>query len=326
MKTRQSIKSIFLLLASALLLTAAGCGKAEGAGTADDKLSLREQGIAYMGAGDYQNAELSFIKALSTSNGIVKQVDLDISYYLGVCEYKLGKPDEAIDTFSAIIGIDDGQEDAYYMRGKVELAKGDKQRAFEDYDRALELEPSRYVLYQKIYMDLCDAGYESEAGSYIGKAVSANEKMSDYQHGIFSYYLGNYDEARNYLEKARNEKKEDSRLIIYLGRCYNALGDSDYAATLYQSWLDSNGDDAFIYNELGLIRLGLSDPEGALSAFASGLETEDPDADQCLRFNEIVDYERAGEFARARSRMEEYLKVYPSDKTAAREYEFLKTR
>ena len=195
MKTRQSIKSIFLLLASALLLTAAGCGKAEGAGTADDKLSLREQGIAYMGAGDYQNAELSFIKALSTSNGIVKQVDLDISYYLGVCEYKLGKPDEAIDTFSAIIGIDDGQEDAYYMRGKVELAKGDKQRAFEDYDRALELEPSRYVLYQKIYMDLCDAGYESEAGSYIGKAVSANEKMSDYQHGIFSYYLGNYKKS-----------------------------------------------------------------------------------------------------------------------------------
>ena len=326
MKTRQSIKIIFFLLAQALFLSFAGCGNAESGNTSDDKLSLREQGIAYMGTGDYQNAEQCFLNALSTSNGIVKQVDLDISYYLGVCEYKLGKPEEAIDTFSAIIGIDDKQDDAYYLRGKVELEKGDKQKAFEDFDRALELKPSRYVLYQKIYTDLCDAGYESEAGSYIGKAVSANEKMSDYQHGIFSYYMGNYDEARNYLEKARNDKKGDSRLIIYLGRCYTALGDSDYAATLYQSWLDSNGDDAFIYNELGLIRLELSDPQGALSAFASGLETENPDADQCLRFNEIVAYERAGEFATARSRMEEYLKAYPSDKTAEREYEFLKTR
>ena len=326
----------FVILSILIGLCVAGCAKKDtGSDTAiletkeaagNDKLSLRMQGIAYMGAGDYAAAERSFQAALKTSNGIVKKVDIDISYYLGVCEFKLGKFNEAIDTFSAIIGIDEKAEDAYYMRGKVELVKGDKSAALSDYDRAVELKPSKYTLYQKIYIDLYDAGYESEAGAYIGRAVDANEKMGDYQRGVFAYYMGNFDEARNYLEKARSSKKEEARLIIYLGRCYDALGDTDYAASLYQSYLEGNAADATMYNELGLIRLKLSDNEGALAAFQKGIELNDENAMQSLRFNEIVAYERLSDFSRAKTSMAAYLNDYPSDKTAQREYEFLKSR
>ncbi|MCR4657641.1 MAG: tetratricopeptide repeat protein [Lachnospiraceae bacterium] len=291
-----------------------------------EKRSLREEGIAYMGAGDYQSAENSFLTALSVTNGIVRDIDIDISYYLGVCEYKQGRYDDAEDTFSAIIGIDDDEEDAWYMRGKVRLTKGDKSAALSDFDRAVELEPSRYVLYQKIYMDLCDAGFEGDANAYIGKAVSENEKMSDYQHGVFSYYMGDFDEARNYLEKARGKSKDDARLIIYLGRCYDALDDPEYAQTLYQTWLDSNEADAAMLNELGLVKLKLSDLPGALSSFQKGIELDDAGSMQSLRFNEIVTYERMGEFSKAKTGMESYISAYPADEDAKREYEFLKTR
>ena len=294
--------------------------------SANKKLTYRKQGIDFMSKGDYASARNAFELALSFSNGLVKKVDVDISYYLGVCEYKLGDYDAAVRTFSAILGLNEKADEAYYMRGKVELMKGDKAAALSDYDRAVGLKPSKYELYQKIFVDLYEAGYEEDAGAYIGRAVSENEKMGDYQRGVFSYYMGDYDEARNYLEKARNSKSDDAKLVIYLGRTYKALGDSEYAASLYQSWLDSHEPDATVYNELGLIRLSLSDINGALSAFRAGIELNDTGCLQSLRFNEIVAYERQGDFDRAKSEMSAYLQDYPADEKAAREYEFLKSR
>ena len=293
---------------------------------ANKKLTYRRQGIDFMSKGDYASARNAFELALSFSNGLVKKVDVDISYYLGVCEVKLGDYDAAVKTFSAIIGLNEKADEAYYMRGKVELMKGDKAAALADYDRAVGLKPSKYELYQKIFVDLYEAGYEEEAGAYIGRAVSENEKMGDYQRGVFSYYIGDYDEARNYLEKARNNKSDDVKLIIYQGRTYEALGDSAYAASLYQTWLQSNEPDGTIYNELGLIKLDLSDVSGALSAFQAGIELNDPNFLQSHRFNEIVAYERLGDFSQAKSKMSAYLADYPTDQTAAREYEFLGSR
>nr|MCR5791178.1 tetratricopeptide repeat protein [Lachnospiraceae bacterium] len=283
-------RSIIISCLMLFALTLAGCTAPE----ENERKLLREQGIGYMGAGDYNSAAKAFEMALIRSNGIVKKMDIDMSYYLGVSQYKLARYEDAKDTFSAIIGIDEEQENAWYMRGKVELTDGDKTAALSDYDQAVALAPSKYSLYQKIYMDLCDAGYEADAGAYIERAVSANEKMSDYQRGIFAYYTGNYDEARNDLERARNEKKgdENTRLLIYLGRSYDALGDTDYAGSLFQTWLQGHEPDATVYNELGLIRLKMKDYTGALDAFEKGIELEEPGCLQSLRFNEIVACER----------------------------------
>ena len=78
--------------------------------------------------------------------------------------------------------------------------------------------------------------------------------MTDYQSGLFSYYLGNYDDARKSLEAARSDDESD-RLILYLGRSYEALGDMNYAANLYREYLDKDPDSASIYNEEGLMYL-----------------------------------------------------------------------
>lgn len=47
---------------------------------------------------------------------------------------------------------------------------------------------------------------------------------------------------------------------------------------------------------------------------------------QQLLFNEVVAYERFGDFKKAREKMERYVEEYPDDPEALREYEFLKTR
>ena len=64
----------------------------------------------------------------------------------------------------------------------------------------------------------------------------------------------------------------------------------------------------------------------ALEAFQAGMQLKDTAMMQTLSFNEIVAYEFLGEYRQAQVLMENYLKNYPDDEQAKREYEFLSTR
>ena len=66
--------------------------------------------------------------------------------------------------------------------------------------------------------------------------------------------------------------------------------------------------------------------ELALTAFQTAMNIEDNGMMQTLKFNEIVAYENMKDFKTAAALMNSYLKSYPDDETAKREYEFLQTR
>lgn len=289
------------------------------------KLAYRGQGIAYMGKGDYPAAEAAFICALNQSNGLIDKTDLDVSYYLAVTQYKLGKTDEAYGTYSAIIGIDKNASDAYYLRGKVSLAENNLELAIGDFDKAISLEPVNYTLYENIYEALSDIGHPNEAKTYLDKAMENGSKMSDYQKGVFSYYLGNYTDARNYLETAR-KKKETDDIIKFLGKTYEALGDINYAISLYGAYLDQNPNDGEMFNFLGMMKMDQKDYTGALELFQKGIAIGNTTCIQSLKFNEVVAYEYMEDFSAAKERMAEYVKDYPDDTEAQREYIFLSTR
>ena len=70
----------------------------------------------------------------------------------------------------------------------------------------------------------------------------------------------------------------------------------------------------------------LEDYDAALSALQSGLALEDTSLRQTLSFNQIVAYEKKGDFKQAAQLMSQYVKDYPDDTTAVREYEFLRSR
>ena len=291
----------------------------------DLRLSYRGQGMAYMGVGEYDNACKSFAKALHQSNGLVKKVDYDISYYLAVAELKAGEIDKAYETYSAILALNKRSADAYFLRGRVELIRGNKDSAKADFDKAVELKPSDYNLYIGICEDLEAAGYEAEGKSYIERAMESGSKKNDYQLGMLNYYMGQYDEAKNYLEKSR-ESSDSEKVLLYLGKCYEALGDMNYAATLYSGYVDTENASAAVYNELGLMYIKQQDYRSALDAFESGIALNDMTYMQSLKFNEIVAHEYLADFDKASVLMKEYLETYPNDEEAQRENMFLSTR
>lgn len=291
----------------------------------DKQLACRGQGMAYLGLAQYDDAISSFEAALRESDGRIRKIDYDISYYLALAEYKDGKLEAAYNTYSAIIAMNEKDADAYYLRGKVQLAQGKKDAALSDFEKSVSLSPADYDRYIQIYDDLDEAGYRDDGKAYINRAMESNGKISDYQLGVFNYYLGAYEYARNYLEKAR-ETKNSEEMVLYLGKTYESLGDINYAVSLYTTFLDKNPESAAVYDQLGLAKMKLKDYQSALSAFESGIATGDTSYMQSLKFNEIVSYEYLTEFKKAAVQMEEYLKLYPDDEKAIREYEFLKTR
>ena len=56
------------------------------------------------------------------------------------------------------------------------------------------------------------------------------------------------------------------------------------------------------------------------------MNIEDNGMMQTLKFNEIVTYEYKHDYKTAATLMSSYLRSYPDDATAKREYEFLQTR
>ncbi len=291
----------------------------------DERQAYRGLGIAHMGLGEYEEARKDFKKALAGSNGLVKKIDYDINYYLAMAQYKTGDFEGALETLDAILALNKKSADAHYLRGRLYLLKNDREGAIADFDKAVELNGGDYDLYIKIYEGLTASGFNDEAAGYLRQAVDRKGKMTKYQSGIFAYYLGNYDEARSSLESAR-EAGENDNVILYLGRAYEALGDVNYASTLYSEYIDKGSAGASIYNELGLIRIRKGEYEDALEALQAGKELNDPSYMQSIMFNEAVAYEYLLDFKKAAVLMKEYLDRYPNDEEAQREYVFLSTR
>jgi len=292
---------------------------------ADARLSFRGQGMANLGLGKYDEAIVCFENALHESNGLVKSIDYDINFYMATAQYKKGDYQAAKTTYTSIITMDPKNEDAFYLRGKVALDMNDLQGATSDYDSAIALTPQNADLYVNIYNDLSGHGYANEAKSYINLALKNIAKPSEYQLGIFNYYLGDFTQARNYFEQAK-ETKNCAEGIIYLGKTYDALGDSGYAQSLYEVYITGDTESSEVYNEVGKLKFKQHDYEGALSSFEAGLKATDISFKQNLLYNRIVTYEYLENFNTAKSLMEEYLSLYPDDAAALRENIFLSTR
>ncbi|MCR5748008.1 MAG: tetratricopeptide repeat protein [Lachnospiraceae bacterium] len=292
---------------------------------ADSRIVHRDRGIARMGLSDYNGAEKELINSLSANTGYITRMDVDTSYYLATAQYRLGDVRGANETYSAIISLYPDESDAFYFRGRTYIAMQDMDNAKSDFDKAIRLSPDDPDLYIQIYEALSEAGYAEEGQRYLKNAMELNTKLSYFQKGRLYYCMGEYEKAKGSLEHAVNEDK-DFKATLYLGRTYEALGDMNYAVSLYRTYLESDPGNAEVLNQLGLCLMNLGEYASAAEVFQRGLETGDVPMEQSLYFNLITAYEHLGSFDKAKTLMADYLQKYPDDKEAIRENEFLATR
>jgi len=291
----------------------------------DEKLLARGRGIAYMGMTKYEEAIECFLEALSYSNGIVEDVDYDINLYLAAVYTKTGQYAEAEEIYNAVLAMRPKDVEVLFLRGSARLSQGNYEEAKEDMDKVVEMDGKNFERIIHIYEIMEAAGYKDSGQGYLTDALQTYEKdMSNFEKGRMLFYMGEYKKAYIALEEAKNEGGVEA--YLYLGRAYEATGDYNYAESVYNSYLTKVGEDAQVYNQLGLCEARKGEYEDALESFQSGLDVEDASMKQVLLFNEIVAYEHLGEFEQAATLMKEYLAAYPDDELAIREFEFLSTR
>ncbi len=302
----------------------ASFGAAREAGE-NPRMVYRGEGIAYLGKTQYADAAASLEAALGCSSGRIDSMDFDINYYLATAYYRQGDADRAVGVYNAIIGLRPQERDAYYLRGVIHARRGALEQALADFEKTISLDERDYDRLIDIYCVLEENGYREAGQTYLQNAMGSGTKyMTNYEKGRISYYLEDYENARNYLEKARDEKGYEA--VLFLGRTYETLGDFNYAVSVYSTFLDSGEENAQVLNQMGLCRMQMRDYQGALEAFQRAMNIEGSGLLQVLKMNEITAYENLKQFGQAASLMEEYLKNYPDDEKAKREYEFLKTR
>ena len=210
------------------------------------------------------------------------------------------------------------QQRAAQIRTQIENTKS-------DFDRVIAMDSADYDRIIQIYQALDTYGYKEVGKQYLQECMSKNgSKMNNYDMGRMYYYLGEYEQSYMILEKAK--AKGDASTYLYLGKAYEATGDYNYASSVYNSWLAKDTGNAEIYNQLGLCEMQKGNYQSALKAFQAGMQIENNSVMQALSFNEIVAYENLEEYGQAAALMDRYLKNYPDDEQAKREYEFLKTR
>ncbi len=298
--------------------------RAEEAGE-NQRVIDRSKGIAYMGLTEYDAAIDCFKKCLTASDGFVQNIDFDTNYYLAAAYTKTGRYEEAEGVYNAILALRSNEADAHFLRGNVRMSQDNYVGAKEDFDQALSMEPKNYDRLIEVYEVLANFGYKEAGQELLRNALSSGDKqMDNYVIGRIYYYLGEYQKAYLALEEAR--EKGGVKSYLYLGRSYEATGDSNYAASVYNSYLSKYEGNAEVYNQLGLCEMEKRDYRKALEAFQAGMKLGDSSMLQTLSFNEIIAYEYIGEFEQAKILMENYLKNYPDDETAKRESIFLSTR
>ncbi len=290
----------------------------------DEKLLERAEGIYAMSKGDHAGAIEHFNKAISLSNGYVTDEDIDISYYLMAAREKTGDREGAIETISAILGLRPKDYMGYFIRGRLYIESDSYDDGIRDFNRAVDNAPQGPDIYLQIYEYLNSKGYDEAAENYLSQASSKDYKLSDFQKGRIAYYHGDYEAARDYLEKARLQ--DDSNVILYLGMTYEALGSASFAESLYKTYIENHPEDVAVLNRLGICRMAVGDYDGARDAFESALEIQGGGMTQDLEFNLIVALEHCGDFGRAKEKMKDYEKHYTLTEAEEKEKQFLSTR
>lgn len=260
--------------------------------TSEKIAAEKEAGIAAMEKQDYKAAIKHFDKSVEMAGGKVNEQVVDTCFYKAAAQYNLGKTDEAIKQYTAIMKYDEKDPRACYLRGSVYLKEGNTKKALADYKEAIARDASNYDMYILIYRNLAANNQQEKAEEFLEQALEIKGKSKE-----------------NYLGR---------------GRIYLEMKDFDNASKQLEKLGDKASDEALALR--GDIAMESGEYEKALTYYQKGLKSKHPADRQKLMRGEIAALEYTGNFAEAKEKLAAYLELYPTDPGALQEQIFLNTR
>jgi len=167
-------------------------------------------------------------------------------------------------------------------------------------------------------------------------AVSLTGCGNALKAGIKQMESGDYQKAAESFQKVIDKGEDTKEVYRGLGMALYEQGDYAGALSALQTGLDNGMEETpQMYNLMGLSAMETGDYASAAQYFVTGTaladaraseETIDGELLREMRFNAVVCYEKALDWANAKEKAAEYLEDYPDDEEMIREAEFLQTR
>lgn len=281
--------------------------------------AYRGAGVSALKLGQYENAVEYLGEAFAqekTSDSFQKDV---LSYKI-TAEYKLGQYEEALSDCQSLMNYS-ADADTYYLAGRVNLAVDAYEEAQANFEKACEKDGSSQMAIQ-IYEAYKEKEMEADGSRYLEQALEKEE--NSYQKGQLYYYMEDYENAEEQLQKAVDQKETEAACL--LGQVYLEKGDTAGAREMFQQYLDMEGTRAKGYNGLVLCDIKEENYEEALKNIEAGLEDAETEDMKLLMFNEVVVYEKMSDFATAKEKADKYTEWFPDDEEMRKEQTFLASR
>ena len=171
-----------------------------------------------------------------------------------------------------------------------------------------------YDDYLQVYKVYADYDLKADGASYLEQALKLTEQAKK-TLTIKAEFIIIWKNMTRQKKNFRVLMKMDIKMLQFiLERFMQSWGDIDNAKSMYQECLNEKGYQAKAYNGLAYCNILEEDYASALKNIQKGLDAGDEEEKQGLLFNEIVVYEKTSDFATAKEKIAEYLKLYPSDR------------
>ncbi len=285
----------------------------------DDPLVKKKIGMFYEAQGDDQTALSYYNASITTEIGSMSENDLETCAMAAALERKNGCFLEAIRIYDILINENYFPIQHEIMTGECYLSLHQNAAACQYFDLIDGRSETEAVWYLLIYEDLIREGYPVDAERYLEKGLSlcGEKSMSRAE-----YYAaaGRFPEVEN--EALPDDESEGSLIASSVRFLHNR--DFEGAEKCFLKLLQNGNASGRIYNRYMVLKIMEEDYTSALQLLT---QVETSPEDSVLSdgaWNEIVLYERIGNFDMARQKMIQYMKNYRVNDTVLREYYFLK--
>lgn len=233
------------------------------------------------------------------------------------------------------------EEKQLRLAGIEQLDQGNYEEAIASFEQALKAADGKVG-----NMELDILKYRGEAeyksGDFLAAAhtydvlIQVDGQLPEYLYGRSICYAGagqleeagaDYTQARNMDVQMDREVSWNMEALLALGKGYQAAGENQKAADLYDSAIAGGAiASAEMYNVLGAAQIEAGMYDKALQLLDQGIALGDQEAMGDLMYNKAVALEYSGEFSRALDLFLQYKASYGSDEKLEKEIAFLSTR
>lgn len=188
---------------------------------------------------------------------------------------------------------------AHVSRGRLLAAKGDYERAFSDFERAIRLDPRSAAAFYNRAVAFGSKGDYDRAVSDYGEAIRLNPRDAFAFNGRGNAYRGKGDYDRAIADYAEAIRLDPRAAVPRNNRGLAFAGKRDYARAIadYSELIRLNPRDPFAFNSRGNAYKSSGDDERAIADYGEALRLDPkaiiPRNNRGLAWTDRRDYDRA---------------------------------